>query len=113
VAASALPPAPARPTDGVDAAQLTGKGDALPTLLVGKPPASPATALPLSPTIVCRLLIAPDGTVARAQIFRSRLELTPYEDAALQAVQHYRFTPATRAGQPVAAWINWPVRFAN
>jgi TonB family protein len=101
------------PDEPFDAARLTGPGDAAPTLIAGTPPVAPATALPLSPTIVCRILVAVDGTVARAQIFRSRLELTPYEDAAVAAVQRYRFTPAKRGGQPVAVWINWPVRFAN
>ncbi|HEY2745714.1 MAG TPA: protein kinase [Polyangia bacterium] len=102
---------PAEPPP-MDSAQLTGPGDAPPALVSGQPARLPSKTLPLSPTIICRLLVGSDGTVARAQVFRSRLELQVYEDAALTAAQAYRFRPARHAGAPVAAWINWPVRFA-
>jgi TonB family protein len=96
----------------MDGSQLTGPDDAPPLLLSGHPAKLPSATLPLSPTIICRLLVGADGTVTRAQVFRSRLELQVYEDAALAAAQGYRFRPAQHAGAPVAAWINWPVRFA-
>jgi serine/threonine protein kinase len=102
---------PAEPPP-MDSSQLTGPGDLPPKLLQGKPAKLPSATLPLSPTIICRLLIGSDGTVERAQVFRSRLELQVYEDAALAAAQDYRFRPAQHAGAPVAVWINWPVRFA-
>jgi eukaryotic-like serine/threonine-protein kinase len=107
-------PATTRPAEPppVDGSQLTGPGDAPPQLLDGQPAKLPSATLPLSPTIICRLLVAVDGSVARAQVFRSRLELQVYEDAAIAAAQAYRFRPAQHAGAPVAAWINWPVRFA-
>jgi protein TonB len=65
----------------------------------------------LKPTIVCRLLIAADGRVADAKIYRSRLDLAAFEDAALDAVRQYRFTPGRLSGAPVPVWINWPVTF--
>ncbi len=102
---------PAEPPP-MDGSQLTGPGDAPPKLIAGKPAKLPSATLPLSPTIICRLLVGRDGTVARAQVFRSRLELQVYEDAALTAAQSYRFRPAQHAGAPVAVWTNWPVRFA-
>jgi TonB family protein len=113
-----LPPAAAPvqavpPIAAYDVAQLTGVGDLAPALISGPRPARPASALPLSPTIVCRILVDAEGKVVRSTIFRSRLELAPYEDAALAAVQRYRFQPARRGGQAVAAWMNWPIRFTN
>ena len=112
--ATAAVPAAAAPVEPppVDGSQLTGPGDAPPKLIAGKPARLPSATLPLSPTIICRLLVGRDGSVTRAQVFRSRLELQIYEDAAITAAQGYRFTPAQHAGAPVAAWINWPVRFA-
>jgi eukaryotic-like serine/threonine-protein kinase len=109
-AITAVPPVAEVP---LEAAALDGPGDAPPQLAESAPPSPPAQALPLSPTIVCRLLVGRDGAVHKAQIFRSRLELAQYEDAALAAVQRYRFVPARKAGQPVAVWIDWPVQFAR
>jgi TonB family protein len=113
-AAAADAPLAASVMEGaMEASQLTGRGDEPPQLLVGPLPKVPTQALPLSPTIVCRLLIDTHGAVVKASVFRSRLDLTEYEDAALAAVQRWQFKPALRAGRPVAAWINWPVRFAD
>ncbi|HWE28548.1 MAG TPA: TonB family protein, partial [Polyangia bacterium] len=97
----------------LEAATLDQPGDAPPKLVQGVPPSPPAQALPLSPTIMCRLLVGGDGTVKKAQIFRSRLELAQYEDAALAAVQRYRFVPARHAGRDVAVWLDWPVQFSR
>jgi TonB family protein len=106
-------PRPVAAVEAIDSAQLTGPGDAMPALIAGPRPVRPATALPLAPTIICRILVDAEGNVVKSTIFRSRLELAPYEDAALAAVQRYRFAPARRAGKPVATWINWSVRFSN
>ena len=111
VGLAATPESPAPPP--LEAATLDQPGDAPPQLAAGVPPQPPAQALPLSPTIVCRLLVGADGAVHKAQIFRSRLELAQYEDAALAAVQRYRFIPARHAGRPVAVWLDWPVQFAH
>jgi serine/threonine-protein kinase len=97
----------------VEASQLTGRGDEPPQLVTGPLPKPPAQALPLSPTIMCRLLIDDRGHVVKSSVFRARLDVADYEDAAQAAVQHWRFKPALRAGRPVPAWINWPVRFAD
>jgi TonB family protein len=105
-------PAPAMETP-LEASQLTGPGDEPPQLLVGPLPKPPAQALPLSPTIVCRLLIDASGQVVKSSVFRSRLDLAEYEDAATAAVQRWRFRPGLRAGRPVPSWINWPVRFTE
>jgi TonB family protein len=111
--AAAAPPAAATAASppAVEATQLDGPRDAKPVLVSGQPPAAPDPAAALKPTIVCRLLIDPSGHVADAKIYRSRLDLAAFEDAALDAVRRYRFTPGRQAGTPVAVWINWPVAF--
>jgi TonB family protein len=104
-------PAAAASQPAVEATLLTGPRDAVPSLIAGAAPASPDPAATLKPTIVCRLLVADDGRVADAKIYRSRLDLATFEDAALDAVRQYRFAPGRRAGRPVPVWINWPVTF--
>jgi phosphate transport system substrate-binding protein len=120
VAAAAIPPLP-RPAanaaavgaTAVDAATLTGAGDAPPTYLSGPAPRAPGVDLALAPTIVLRLLVDEAGRVLEARVYRSRLELAAFEEAALAITSELRFQPARRAGQPVAAWLNWPVSFAQ
>jgi len=108
-AGAAAPVAPAR--QAIEATQLTGPRDAPPTLVSGPPPVAPDPNAALKPTIVCRLLIGAEGSVADAKIYRSRLDLAAFEDAALDAVRKYRFTPGRLAGAPIPVWINWPVTF--
>jgi TonB family protein len=107
--ASTAPAPAARPA--VEATQLTGPRDAPPTLISGPPPAAPDPTATLKPTIVCRVLIGADGRVADVKVYRSRLDLAAFEDAAVDAVRKYRFTPGRQAGAPVPVWINWPVTF--
>jgi TonB family protein len=95
----------------VEATQLAGPRDAQPTLVSGPQPAAPDPTAALKPTIVCRLLVDTDGRVADAKVYRSRLDLAAFEDAALDAVHKYRFTPGRQNGAPVPVWINWPVTF--
>lgn len=115
--AAALPAAASASVGGngavVDASELTGAGDALPTLAEGAPPTLPRSEWAVAPTIVCRLTIGADGRVVQSRIWRSRLDLGAFEDAALSAVEGWRFHPARRAGAPVAVTINWPVRFSG
>jgi len=95
----------------VEVTALTGQGDVPPQFLAGQTPRSPNSALAVAPTVVCRILVDEKGTVADAKIFRSRLDLASFEDAALEAVRSYRFNPGLRAGRPVRVWVNWPVSF--
>jgi TonB family protein len=110
-AAGEAPPVAAASQPAVEATLLTGPADAVPSLIAGAAPAAPDPTATLKPTIVCRLLIAADGRVADAKIYRSRLDLATFEDAALDAVRQYRFAPGRRAGRPVPVWINWPITF--
>lgn len=99
------------PAAALEATALTGPGDAQPRLVEGVGPRSPQPDLAVSPTIVCRLLVDERGAVTEAAIYRSRLDLAAFEEAALDAARRFRFEPAHKAGQPVAVWINWPVTF--
>jgi TonB family protein len=112
--ASANPPVPvpeARPREPIEANRLTGARDALPVLLSGELPRTPSPDLALRPTVIVRVLVDEGGAVAQAAIYQPRAELAGFEQAALSAVKGFRFQPARREGQPVAAWINWPVDF--
>jgi len=109
--AGAAPKSTASAAAALEASVLTGPGDVPPRFREGSLPQGPASDLAVIPTIVCRLLIDEQGNVREAKIYRSRVELAAFEEAALSAVQHYRFEPARKDGNPVAAWINYPLSF--
>jgi len=100
----------APPVAAVEAAELTGPGDAAPIARDTPSPRAPVTAA-LAPTIVCRVLVDGRGAVADAKIYRSRLDLAAWEDAALYVVSGWTFTPGKRAGVPIATWISVGVGF--
>ncbi len=110
-AGEAAIPAAAPAATAVEASRLTGPQDAMPTLVAGQPPAAPDAGAALKPTVVCRLLLDAEGRVTDAKIYRSRMDLAAFEDAALDAARKYRFTPGRLAGKPVPVWINWSVTF--
>ena len=67
-----------------------------------------------------QLTVAKDGSVQNAHVFKSSAEMTKPVDAqaaavldqsALDAVNQYRFKPATLNGQPVSVLINIEVQF--
>lgn len=95
----------------VEVSRLVPPADTLPQLLAGEPPAAPASDLAVVPMVICRVLINEQGEVAEAKVFRSRVELAAFEEAAVAAVQGYRFSPAQQAGAPVPVWLNLPVTF--
>jgi len=105
----ALPiPSPSAP---VESASLTASDDIQPELLSGNAPSSPDPESAISPTIICRILIGEDGAVREASVFRSRLDLATFEEAAITTVKAYRFRPARRAGRAVPVWTNFQVSF--
>jgi TonB family protein len=104
-------PAAVAERQAVEATQLTGTGDVAPVLAAGQPPAAPDPTATLRPTIVCRLLVGGDGRVLDARVYRSRLDLAAFEDAAVDAARRFRFTPGRRGGTAIPVWINWPVAF--
>jgi protein TonB len=106
--AAAPPPPPAEPTMPAAPAQATSS-----PVPIGKPSAPyPADALRNgdSGTVLLRVTIGPDGVphgVALARSSRSR----SLDRAAMSAVRTWRFKPAMRDGQPVAATVQIPVSY--
>jgi TonB family protein len=103
--------APALPAVPVEATDLTEPGDAPPRPRDLAPVASPDPTAAVRPTVVCRVLVDAEGRVQEAKIYRSRLDLALFEEAALDAVTRATFAPARRGGQPVPAWTNVPITF--
>ena len=106
-----VPSAAKAPASPVEADALVAAGGEAPRLVSGAPPPSPDPDAAVTPTVVCRILVGEDGAVKEASIFRSRLDLARFEDAALAAVKTYRFQPGSRAGAPVPVYTNYPVTF--
>ncbi len=109
--APAAPPVRLAPPAPLEASALTGPRDALPVLLSGEPPRSPAPELALRPTVVLRLLVDETGRVARSDVYQARPDRASFEQAALAAASGFTFRPAQRDGAPVPVWIDWPVDF--
>ncbi len=60
--------------------------------------------------VVLRLLVLPHGTVDRVNVVVSS-GFDVLDRAAVTAASLWRFTPATRDGEPIKAWVLIPVRF--
>ena len=58
--------------------------------------------------VVVRALVDAEGRVDRVQIEQS---IPLLDDGAMEAARRFRFTPARRAGRPVAVWVRLPFRF--
>jgi TonB family protein len=97
--------------DPVDIIDLAGPRDILPVLLSGAPALAPDSSATFLPTIVCSLVVDPQGSVVDADIYQPRAGLDAFQNAAVAAVKGYRFTPARREGVPVTVKLNWPVDF--
>jgi len=104
---------PAEFPDPLEATSLVGAKDRLPVLVSGEPPANPDSEALVVPTIVCRVLIDPEGRVQDARLYEPpRRGMAAFEGAALDAVKSYRFTPAVKQGKRVPAWVLWTIDFA-
>lgn len=97
--------------DPVDIIDLVGPRDVVPTLLSGAPAIAPDSNANFLPTIVCSLVVDPQGNVIDADIYQPRAGLDAFQEAAVAAARGYRFTPAQREGIPVTVKLNWPVDF--
>jgi TonB family protein len=94
---------PARRTDSL-------RVDVFPVAIEKPPPNYPAKARAagIQGTVIVLALIGRDGEVKEARIRQSIPEL---DEAALEAVRHWKFKPALAAGQPLAVWVAIPVKF--
>ena len=61
-------------------------------------------------TVIVRVFISTQGTPEKAEV-RTSSGFTRLDQAALEAVQRWRFVPGRRNGTPEAMWFNIPVRF--
>jgi protein TonB len=60
--------------------------------------------------VVVRVFVSIDGTAQKADI-KTTSGYERLDQAALNAVQRWRYVPARRAGVPEAMWFNVPVNF--
>ena len=57
-----------------------------------------------------RVFISTQGLPEKAEV-RTSSDFARLDQAALEAVQRWRFVPGRRNGTPEAMWFNIPVRF--
>lgn len=76
------------------------------------PPAYPVDVLKegVSGVVMLVVDVSPDGSVSAARIDRSAGDQR-LDAAALDAVKHWKFTPATKEGKPIASQVRVPVEF--
>jgi protein TonB len=119
--------------EGLPAARPAGgrfSADGLPSAAAPQPPApaeqearaeyerNPAPEYPgrarqlgFEGTVQLRVKVNPNGGVDEVNVAVSS-GYSMLDDAALRAVKTWVFKPARRGGQPVAAWVQVPIRFA-
>jgi protein TonB len=61
-------------------------------------------------TVIVRVFISTQGAPEKAEV-RTSSGFVRLDQAALEAVQRWRFVPGRRNGTPEAMWFNIPVRF--
>ena len=85
--------------------------DVAPEPITKVPPEYPRAAADrnISGVVRLRVLVCEHGRVVEARAVHSVPEL---DQAAAEALRKWRFKPALRDGQPVAAWVEEPVRFS-
>jgi protein TonB len=107
-AALLVPPAP----PAVAARESLVAPDFRAAYLNNPPPVYPRTARRNGEqgTVTLRVHVSPDGVPAQVELERSSGS-NALDSAALETVKNWRFAPARRAGDPVAAWVIVPVVF--
>ncbi|MEY4419747.1 MAG: hypothetical protein RLZZ498_343 [Pseudomonadota bacterium] len=80
--------------------------------LKNPPPPYPRASRRLSEqgTVIVRVFISTQGTPEKAEV-RTSSGFPRLDQAALEAVQRWRFVPGRHSGTPEAMWFNIPVRF--
>ena len=80
--------------------------------LKNPPPAYPRASRRLGEqgTVIVRVFISTQGLPDNAEV-RTSSGFARLDQAALEAVQRWRFVPGRRSGTPEAMWFNIPVRF--
>jgi protein TonB len=80
--------------------------------LKNPPPAYPLASRRLGEqgTVIVRVFISTQGLPDKAEV-RTSSGFARLDQAALEAVQRWRFVPGRRNGTPESMWFNIPVRF--
>jgi periplasmic protein TonB len=101
------PPAPA---PVVEEKITAARADA--NYLNNPPPQYPASAMRqgLQGTVHLRVLVKPDGSAGSIALEKSSGKKV-LDDAALAAVQNWKFVPAKRGEQPIEGWVSFPIEF--
>jgi protein TonB len=99
-------------TSGKSAAPSWVEPSADADYLKNPPPAYPRTSRRLGEqgTVIVRVFISTQGLPEQAEV-RASSGFARLDQAALEAVQRWRFVPGSRSGSPEAMWFNIPVRF--
>jgi len=89
------------------------QGQTMPKLLSNPPPIYPVEAVRdgWEGTVLLRLYVNADGSVARVEVISSS-EHGILDAAAVDGVGNWHFEPARRFGHPVACTVCQPVRFS-
>jgi TonB family C-terminal domain len=61
--------------------------------------------------VILRFHVDEQGAISRLAVARAEPEGI-FEEAALAAVQKWRFSPATKGGKPVPYWVEMPIQFS-
>jgi len=98
--------------------QLPGPEDFVATEILPKPITKIAAIYPelarragITGTVLLRVLVDKFGKVRDVLIFRPSGTNVGFEEAAREAVRQWTFSPAIQNGQPVAVWVDIPIRF--
>lgn len=97
VVAAPVLAAPAFPAPKVDA---SFKGNPLPTY------PTMSRRLGEQGSVVLRIRITPSGAASEVQVLQSS-GYTRLDRSAIEAIEQWKFIPASRDGQAVAAWYEW------
>jgi protein TonB len=86
--------------------------DEVPEAVVKVPPDYPddCRARGLQGVVVVQVRVAKDGLVERTKVVASTE--SPLDQAAVLAVEQWRFKPGRTGGEPVAVWVAVPVKFS-
>jgi protein TonB len=103
---------PSQATASVSAPQANGAPDVLPSEIHSPFPSYPPELLArrIQATVVLRLKIATDGTVAEAAVHRTS-GYAAMDQAALAGVKSWKFKPALKNGKQVETIVRKPFTF--
>lgn len=118
VSAPAAAPAPAAPAPAAPAPSAAVAGPVLSAprfdaaYLANPPPIYPVLSRRMGEEgkVMLRVHVEPDGRPSQVEL-RSSSGFPRLDDAALRAVRGWRFVPARRGDEAVAAWVLVPINF--